>query len=210
MRKYKLVIYLLILSFLFFPWQVIHGQTVTTGDANAFSCTENLVGNTGYLPWFNENCITPSVTPCPSTTVTPTPTTCPTKTFTCSQCQDLDHDNRDMYSYCKNTYNCGYNDEKWSCDCPAATPTPTVTPTPTQTPSNPGNPGGPGDGRSDGRSDGLSSCPSCTQAPASQAIKAVLGLSTTSGSESGLIQWAELLGALVLTSAGAIFLKKNA
>ena len=173
MKKYKLVFYLLVLSFLFFPWQVVRGNTVTTGDAESFTCAENEVGTYGnYLPWFNEHCITPTpkcsptptVTPCPSTTVTPTPTTEPSVT-------------------------------------------PTITPKPTNTP---GNGGGPGDGKSDGRSDGRSSCPECTQAPASQAIKAVLGLSTTGGTDNALIQWAELLGALGLVSTGAIFLKKNA
>jgi len=43
----------------------------------------------------------------------------------------------------------------------------------------PSNQGGPGDGLSDGRSDGLSSCPSCTQAPALQG--SVLGLATGLG-----------------------------
>ena len=165
MKKYKLLFYLLILPLLFFPWRVVHGEDITTGDASAFTCAENLVGNTNYVPWFNEHCITPTPGNC-----SPTPTVTP---------------------------------------CPSISVTPTAEPTvtPTETPSNPGNPGGPGDGRSDGRSDGLSSCPSCTQAPATQAV---LGLSTTSGNGNILFQWVELLGAFGLISAGAIFFKKNA
>jgi hypothetical protein len=87
------------------------------------------------------------------------------------------------------------------------------TPTPTQIPSNPG---GPGDGKSDGRSDGRSSCPECTQAPATAAVlgastgPAVLGLSTTSGEESVMLQLAQILGALVSAGAGFTFFKKNA
>jgi hypothetical protein len=89
----------------------------------------------------------------------------------------------------------------------------TPTPTPTQTPSNPG---GPGDGKSDGRSDGRSSCPECTQAPATAAVlgastgPAVLGLSTTSGEESVMLQLVQLFGALVSGAAGFTFFKKNA
>jgi len=165
MKKYRLFLYILVFSFLFFPRQIAFG---TTGNADSFTCVSNEVGNTGdnYLPWFNNHCITPSPKP--------TETPCPTKEVT-----------------------------------PTVTQTPTVTPTPTQTSGGSTPVGGPGDGRSDGRSDGLSSCPSCTQAPQSQAIKAVLGLSTTSGSNI-FVQWAELLGALGLVSTGAIFFKKNA
>lgn len=53
---------------------------------------------------------------------------------------------------------------------------PTPTPTPTNVPSNSGGSAS-GDGRSDGKSDGLSSCPSCTTAPASGGAQ-VLGAST--------------------------------
>jgi len=58
---------------------------ITTGDANTFSCAENLVNTySNYLSWFNAHCITPtpspvcSPTPTPIQEVTPTPT--PTQT----------------------------------------------------------------------------------------------------------------------------------
>lgn len=145
-------------------------------------------------------------------TSTPTPTFTPTPTPNHHDDCD-DHDHRDWW----------HHDDK----CPTPTPTPTtevsptptstptetVTPTPTNTPSS--NPGGPGDGRSDGRSDGLSSCPSCTQAPQGQVLgastgPAVLGLSTTSGEENYLLQFAQLFGALTSAGLGFTFFKKNA
>jgi hypothetical protein len=107
-------------------------------------------------------------------------------------------------------------DEFPSCKTPPSpTPTPSVTPTPTQeitptpTPQPSTNNGGGGSGVSDGRSDGLSSCPSCTQAP-SGPIKAVLGLSTTSGEENYLLQFVQLFGALTFAGLGFVFFKKNA
>lgn len=59
---------------------------------------------------------------------------------------------------------------------PCTVPTPTSTPSPTNAPSDPGG-SSTGDGRSDGRSDGLSSCPSCTAAPATGGSQ-ILGATT--------------------------------
>ena len=87
----------------------------------------------------------------------------------------------------------GQNTCESNSDCEEATPTPTQTP----------NVGGPGDGRSDG----LSSCPSCTQAPPTQAV---LGLSTTSSGGNGLLSFVQLFGALALSFGGFSFFKKNA
>lgn len=90
---------------------------------------------------------------------------------------------------------------------PCEIPTPTQTPTPTNTPSNSGGSGG--DGRSDGRSDGLSSCPSCTAAPAggSQVLGAstggqVLGASTDTLAATG--SFVQL--ALAVLSGFAVFI----
>jgi hypothetical protein len=139
--------------------------TVTTGDAYACQDVNNSIftGNTNFMSWYNNNCVTPTVTPIPTQT-------------------------------------------------PTVTPSVTVTPTPTTTdPCANGGcqtpPGGSGDGRSDGLSDGRSSCPSCTQAPATQAV---LGLSTTSSDQNGALQIAGLLVAFVLSVTGFALYKKNA
>lgn len=98
-----------------------------------------------------------------------------------------------------------------SCTVPTVI---TPTPTPTQTP----NVGGPGDGLSDGRSDGLG-CASrdCSGNPApkqevlgASTGPAVLGLSTTSSDNNSLLEFAQLFGALILSTTAFKFFKKNA
>ncbi len=156
--------------------------TVTTGDAYACQDVNNSIftSNAGFMSWYNNNCVTPTVTPTP------------TKTPDCDEDNDVSNPNQDD-------------------KCLTPTPTVSITPTPTTDPCANGGcqtpPGGAGDGRSDGHSDGRSSCPSCTQAPTT---KAVLGLSTTSSEDNGMLQIAQLLGALTLSVAGFALYKKNA
>jgi len=155
--------------------------------------------------WDSGRCAQTSPTPTPRPTLTPTPTPRPHE----------DCDNKDWKKH--------HEDH---CATPSVTPTPTINPcidgqcvTPTVTPTptpTPTNPGGPGDGLSDGRSDGGSSCPECTKAPQGQVLgastgpmKAVLGLSTTSGEESAL-PLLQFLGALTSGLVGFKFFKKNA
>jgi hypothetical protein len=191
LNKYsrKLLVALLIVT-AFFAFLAISTRNVTaettTGDANSFSCSENLVNTyTNYLPWFNENCITPTPTPtCNNDNipcVTPTPTIDP----------------------------CGDNGER--CITPTVTPIPTTAPS---NPGGSGD--GKSDGRSDGLSSCPSCTQAHnnpTQAvlgASTGPIQAVLGLSTTSGEESALPVVLQIFGALTSAGLGFVFLKKNA
>ena len=137
--------------------------------------------------------------------------------FSAKACDTVTTGDANAYQCVDNQINTSVDFQNWYHDhCVTPTPTVTITPTPTETPTvtitptptnTQSNTGGPGDGLSDGRSDGLSSCPSCTQAPAT---KAVLGLSSTSSGNNGALEIAQLLGALTLSVAGFALYKKNA
>lgn len=71
----SLVTSLIVLAFLVFSSFVVFAQSINTGDANAFTCIENIVNNSNYTDWYNDNC-DPTLTPTPTETPTPTPDPC--------------------------------------------------------------------------------------------------------------------------------------
>ncbi len=156
-------------------------QTITTGDANSFSCTINLVNTySNYLSWFNTNCTTPTATPTP--TVTPTPTPSPT------------------IDPCANN----------ACATPTPTATPAPTASPSTNTGGPGDGLGCGSHDCSGNVVGGGATPPTTQAVLGASTgPQVLGLSTTSGEENVLPQLIQILGALTSGGLGLFFFKKK-
>lgn len=172
----------------------------------------------------------PTITPTPSTTPTPTPTVTPTCTptptptpksyyFTCDRDNDA----------CIKVEGIGESTCTTRDDCkkvtPTPTPTPSITPTPTIDPCANGgcvtptptssNSGGPGDGLSDNLGCSTHDCSGNKVGGGNQAVLGastgpqVLGLSTTSGEENYLLQFAQIFGALISSGLGLAFFKKN-
>lgn len=76
---------LIVLAFLGFSSYVVWAQNINTGDAGAFTCIENIINNSNYTDWYNDNCDqtptpTPTETPTPTPTEEVTPTPTPTQT----------------------------------------------------------------------------------------------------------------------------------
>jgi hypothetical protein len=143
----------------------------------------------------------------PTATLTPTPTPCA-------------HHNACREQACVRVEGVGEDSCKGDKDCEvelSVTPTvePTAAPTeaPAQSATNVGGLGdGLSDGRNDGRSDGRSSSPQVggqVLGASTGPMKAVLGLSTTSG-ENELIKLAQILGSFALSMLGLAFYKKSA
>lgn len=79
----SLVTSLIVFAFLTFSSYAVWGQTINTGDAGAFTCIENIINNSNYTDWYNDNCDqTPTPTPTEIPTPTPTEEVTPTPTQT--------------------------------------------------------------------------------------------------------------------------------
>lgn len=182
-------------------------QTITTGDAYAFTCVENLVNtNTDYIAWYNSHCITPPIDVCNNIEGNQAEVpqdyyaddgACYPKTPVCAD------DSYDNYGGENGQFD--PETEVANNELCVNEPVEEVTPTPTQTP----NVGGPGDGRSDGLGCGSHDC-SQGQVLGASTGPAVLGLSTTSSGGNGLLGFVQLFGALALSFSGFSFFKKNA
>lgn len=184
----------------------------------------------GQAVWNNGcNFPLPTATPTP-TSVQPTATPTPTTALDCDG--DGDAADQDEAKECAAAtptptpiLDCDRdgdaNDEDEAEECakttPTVTPTPTVTQptvTPTSVPTATPTPNNGSTGGGDGRSDGLSSCPSCTQAPQTQAVlgastgpqQAVLGASTMASTgmfEENAMNISAVMGILLMSISAA-------